>query len=180
MQCGEFEFDSAAELYSHLGKKGKTTLILRSAKPRIWISTGPFSGSVSVSTEDQSNDARALFSRVVEALEAGARKPHWRGRFLTYCAGIALMIYGGICTYSLHDGRRYVAAFACATGIFLFAAHVTYRTVEGTRFFGIARAERQSFFQRKGDDLAVGLISGIVGAVIGGVLGVIGTLMMQK
>jgi hypothetical protein len=155
-------------------------LILRSAKPRVRISTAPFSGSVSVSTDDQSNDARALFSRVVDALERGARKPHWRGRFLTYFTGMVLMIWGGVYAFVLHDSRRYVAAFACATGIFLLAAHVTYRRVEGTRFFGIARADRQSFIQRKGDDLAVGLISGVVGAVIGGILGVVGTLMLQK
>ncbi|WP_133116817.1 hypothetical protein [Paraburkholderia acidicola] len=180
MQCDEFEFESAAELYNHLGKKGKRALVLRSIKPHVRISTAIFSGAVDITTYDQTNDARALFSRVVEAVEAGERKPHWRERLFIYVIGIVLMSYGGAYALLLHDSRRYIAASAFVAGIPLFVAHVTYRRVEGTRFFGIARAERQSFFQRKGDDLAVGLISGITGAVIGGVLGVLGTLLLQK
>lgn len=180
MQCGEFEFDSVSELYEHLGKKGRRTLLLRSTKPSVRIGTSVFTGAVDVSTSDHSNDARALFSRVVEVLEIGARQRHWRGRFLTYMIGLALLLYGGGNAVLLHDARRYVAAIACAIGIFLLVSHATYRKVEGTRFFGIARADRQSFLQRKGDDLAVALISGIVGAVLGGVLGVVGTLILQK
>ena len=90
------------------------------------------------------------------------------------------MMFGAGNAYSHTGPARYIAGLACVVGIALLISHATYKREDGTRFFGVARADRQSFLQRKGDDLAVALIAGTVGAVVGGVLGVVGTLIVQQ
>ncbi|SFU22717.1 hypothetical protein [Paraburkholderia aspalathi] len=179
LRSGDFEFENAAELYQFLGKKGGRSLNIKSVKPRAHFTTSLF-GSVRVLTYDDSNDARALHSRIVEATEGGIKRPNWRSRFLTYLAGMILMMFGAGNAYSHTGPARYIGGLACVVGIALLISHATYKREDGTRFFGVARADRQSFLQRKGDDLAVALIAGTVGAVVGGVLGVVGTLIVQQ
>lgn len=76
--------DNADELYEHVGLRGRPSLSIKSLRSRVVLSTYPFS-----STYDQGNDARALFSRVVEAVKVGERKTHWWGRYLTYLTLLA-------------------------------------------------------------------------------------------
>jgi hypothetical protein len=174
-----FVLDDADELYEYLGYRGRRSLSIKSDKPLVILGTYPFPSGIHVSTYDQSNDARALFSRVVEAVKVGERKTNWRGRYLTYLASLVLAFGGAEEAYSGHGVGSMIAGFVCLIGIALFISHVTYSKVEGTRFFGIIRADRLTFLQRNKDALLVALITGVVCTFLGAALGVAGTLFSQ-
>lgn len=170
-----FEFDDADELFAFLGDNGKGEIrITRARAPALIVAT--IGDSVRVSTHDNSDSSIALLHRVSEVLNrCRERSPFLSTRWFV---AIAALVTGACADLAMYyskgpTGLLFVLlAIVALTGLWSLPLGKHAKT---TRFYGIPRDSRRSFWQRKRDDILVGAIS----SVLGGALGVAATLLTQ-
>ncbi|RKE34244.1 hypothetical protein B0G76_0240 [Paraburkholderia sp. BL23I1N1] len=174
---GDFEFENADDLFRFLGERGKPDItIRRPSAPAVNLTT--VLESVQVKALDSSDPSIALLHRVSEVLSRCSGYVPGRGLINLLRGALA----GTLTYFALHLKTTWLSlTFVALAAVVAFA--FPRQTFAGprieNRFYGVSRDTHKSFWQRKGDDLIVSLLSGIVGAILGALLGVAGTLFVQ-
>lgn len=179
LASGDFAFDDADDLFGFLGAGGKEEIRIRCNKPYVTVQTR--ADYLRVYTHDSSDSSLALLHRITEVLNKCSVYRPWRSPSVSALLGGGLPGFLLAFAYS-HRTQASVALAATALAIstwFLVFRIVSLQKARANRFYGVSRGSRKSFWQRKGDDLLVALVGGIIGAVVGAGLGVAGTLYTQ-
>jgi hypothetical protein len=177
---GDFEFEGADDLFTFLGERGKPEITIRSrSAPVVSITTEL--DSVELRTFDSSDPSIAVLHRVSEVFSRCEVNTLWGINGLISLI-VSFVLAGSSGLAGQFESVWLALAVVVPTFAVLFVLSrqaFVRRLLSASRFYGVSRDFHKSFWQRKGDDLIVSLLSGVVGAVIGAVLGVAGTLFVQ-
>jgi hypothetical protein len=172
---GDYEFEDAEELFKYLGEGGKHQIEISRSRPTIRFRSSGLSPA-SIVAYDSGDASVALFHRVVAAMKYCNRRAPFR--FRSWSAGVTC----GITAFGLVNAQSHSHSWLVAPYVFvgLVGAALTIWVFKaplgkGTTFYGVNRGAQRTFWQRKGDDILVSILSGVFGAV----LGVGGTLAAQ-
>lgn len=176
LTSGGYEFDNANEFFSFLGEKGRADISIQRFNPLVSVSALRHSDEVTVSTFDGSDATVVLVHRVGEVLSQCAGKKSISERRWFYIAGLILLFGGFYKAVHSHSAlHALLAGGVSIIGLVISVLGYMGNYTKANMFYGIPRNSRKSFLQRKGDDLLVALIAGVVGAFFG----VAGTLLTQ-
>ncbi len=183
LTSGEWKFADANELFGFLGDNGNHEITIRSRKPWVRVSATKYANCIRISTDEDSDSSIALVHRVADALKGCETTRPLRSRRWVRTVGPVLVVLVAIGLQVAWSTRQKWVLFLCAAasfiGLLLTLLQLQYGQRSGNCFYGVARNSRKSFWQRKGDDLLVALVGGVIGAVVGAGLGVAGTLYTQ-
>ena len=171
IQSDKYEIEANDDLFEFLGVQGRPTLRIQSESPDVQLYTREFDGQVQVSTYRDSEEALALVQRVSEVIKHGAT-----GRLI-----FEHPLFGGLSVGAILSGIflapmsfpmfRQVGLGLSAVGMIGLLCNRLARPSARTRFFGVRRHERKTFWDRKKDDLIEKAIIAVISAVLGGAIG---------
>jgi len=177
IQSDGYAFESVDDLCEHLGREGALILDMSSESPTVSIQTSKYSGKVSVTAypSAQTPEGIACFHSVASVLKRAALKKAWYSG--PAAAGVSWAMTIALSYVYLKAGNPYekYAALGLAPVSFVMCIRSFLGTRKRTRFYGVSRRDRPSFWQRKRDDLIVSAMSGAMGFV----LGIVSTLIFQ-
>ncbi|MDP9646147.1 hypothetical protein [Paraburkholderia caledonica] len=175
IESGDFEFDSAEDLFNYLGDNGADQIEISRSRPSVSLTSRGFR-SATIRSYGSDDVSLALFQRVVNALRHCERRTPFRAQPWSVGVTAGLTLLAGF--NAVNHGKSWASVPFICLAVFSAGLTAWLFKVQGRRdtlFFGVSRAAQKSFWQRKRDDILVAVIS----ATLGGILGVAGTLVTQ-
>lgn len=172
IRSDRYEIEEGDDLFEYLGKDGRATLEIKSQGPySIEFDTKEFNGEVSVSTYGDSTETLALLERVASLVRHNASN-RWLSETPAFAALSVWMLGTGVFLSfaKASEYRPFAIALAIVGLIGVAFRHATRPSVR-TRFFGVRRHEKKSFWERKKDDLIEKAVMILLSAAVGWAVG---------
>ncbi|MEW6345062.1 MAG: hypothetical protein AB1704_30820 [Pseudomonadota bacterium] len=167
-----YEIEEDDDLFEYLGERGRATLEIKSRDIyAVSLSTSDFNGKVEVSTLGASTETLALFERVSNIIRHNASGT-WLSEHPVFFAASLWPLLAGVPMLFAKSSQFHLPGFALTVaGLIAFAFRYATRPSVRTRFFGIRRHEKKTFWDRKKDDLMEKALIALFSAAVGGAIG---------